>query len=324
MSPENENKAIADEIDNIQGLVAQPSDAKDIHPEFSDGKESEETSDSEEDSDTEDEEETKKEESEDVRGDDSEEEGERKETEQKTTEGTHEDGEGEDREEEEREEEDEDDEEVSESRDIELLREQNEKLMTLVNNLSNPQTSLSAKKIKEEVEEPETTPPPTQVILPTLDEESFDTLMRDQGAFTKYVADVAQAAAQLARQQVLVELPETIRQSNILEKRVNTFFALPENQDLQPLMQFVGRKAVSIENDNPDLSIEEVLKRAGNEVRELAALSVEKSKGKKKTKPKKGRFVKATSTRVPRKKEVKPSPENQTADDIDDLADLEF
>jgi len=147
--------------------------------------------------------------------------------------------------------------------ELSLLRKQVETLQGLVNELATPKQPTVEGMPKVEGE----TPPTVQAMLESID---FDDVMKDKESFVKFFLEAANVIKAEAVQQTLIGMPEVVgsvvqRQTSLRDVAREFYKTYPE---LKPVKQYVGRVANEISAENPDLTIQQVLDKAAEKVRQ--------------------------------------------------------
>lgn len=100
-------------------------------------------------------------------------------------------------------------------------------------------------------------------------EEEFDEIIQDRNKLNEVLNKVAFQSAKAAREAVLRQVPEVVskttnRQMSV-RQAVQNFYQ--ENPDLQEYGSYVGHIANRIKAENPDLGMNDILSKAGQEAR---------------------------------------------------------
>ena len=117
--------------------------------------------------------------------------------------------------------------------------------------------------------EPKSGPGPKVPDLPS-DGDEFSSFIQDPSKFQSYIQGVVKQAKEEAKNEILKTIPselkKVVKEEVSFDRAANDFWI--ENSDLIPARPFLAARASFIAAQNPNLTPDEVFKKAGKEVRE--------------------------------------------------------
>ena len=228
------------------------------------------------------------------------------------------------------------DEELTLAQQNEQLKTQIQNMMSLVEELSSrgstppPATAVPTPETDKAAPARTQADPEALSTIPSLTEEDFN----DPEAMSLYIKSVAIAAAQTARQQALVGVDSIVASQLNTRAAISAFFQRPENSDLNGLSATVLQKAQEIQRAQPELGPAQLLEAASADLRKRGVtgmIATENPVQETRQVPAgaaQRRFAQATASRGPvldkKKGKRKQTKDDVIADQIEDLANLEF
>lgn len=171
--------------------------------------------------------------------------------------------------------------------------------------------------------------PDFKVTVEGITEDKFQEIQTDKEAFNDYIQDAVQRGVQSVQLQTV----EIVQQSNFVNQQIAAFAKDPKNADILPLIKRVTTEAQKLDASMPEASIQEVLAKAADKVRNEFAeiltltevqkkeiLKTKKEAAKIKAKPQIPKFAKGTGAR-----EVAVTPEKISAAEqnvLDEVSEL--
>ena len=130
-----------------------------------------------------------------------------------------------------------------------------------------------------------------------VNQDQFDEMQTDVGKFNQVLTSVYNTATETAYRNVPQMVDNLIKQQTFLKDKVDDFYK--KNEDLLPYRQFVGFVANELSSQSPELDVENLFNKVGQEVRGRLGIN-NKPNGKANTAKTKPAFAKTkkSSTRT--------------------------
>ncbi len=155
------------------------------------------------------------------------------------------------------------------------LRQQNEALSKQLEQMSGSVMGMPQppqQQAQPQTEVPKEAPPQPQApvqqkpdIREFVNQDQFDEMQTDVGKFNQVLTNVYNTATETAYRNVPQMVNNLIKQQTFLKDKVDDFYK--KNEDLLPYRQFVGFVANELSSQSPELDVESLFNKVGQEVR---------------------------------------------------------